>query len=170
MTTIQPTRERTHSWDDPRITAAAAVAAEDGISFLRALAAGEVPPAPIATTLGMELESVEPGRVVFTLVPQEFHFNPIGSVHGGVYATLLDSACGCAVQSVLPAGVRYTSLDLTVKFLRALGTDSGPVRCEGVVLHRGGRTALAEARIVDENGRLCAYASSSCLIITPPTT
>ena len=121
--TTQLTRERTHSWADPAETAAAALAV-DGLTFLRALAAGEVPPAPIATTLGMTLEEVDEGRVVFGLAPAEFHYNPIGSVHGGVYATVLDSACGCAVHSALPAGVRYTSLDLPVKFLRGLGAAS----------------------------------------------
>ena len=139
----------------------------DGITFLRRMAAGEIPAPPIARTLGMDVDSVQEGRVVFSLTPSEFHYNPIGSVHGGVYATLLDSAAGCAVHSMLPAGARYTSLDLTVKFLRALGRDSGRVTCEGSVIHMGSRTALAEARLLDSQGRLCAYASSSCLIVRP---
>lgn len=160
------TRSREHSWQDPRLTAAAARDV-DGLTFLRALAAGEVPPAPIATTLGFTVLEVESGRVVFGLEPAEFHFNPIGSVHGGVFATLLDSAAGCAVHSALPAGTAYTSLDLSVKFLRGLGADSGPVRCEGLVVHMGGRTALAEARLHDGAGRLCAHATSSCMIFRP---
>jgi len=164
--TSQLTRQRTHSWTDPAETAAAALDV-DGLTFLRALAAGEVPPAPIATTLGMTLEEVEEGRVVFGLVPAEFHFNPIGSVHGGVYATVLDSACGCAVHSTLPAGARYTSLDLSVKFLRGLDVAVGPVRCEGRVLHSGRRTALAEARLTDARDRLLATATSSILLIRP---
>jgi uncharacterized protein (TIGR00369 family) len=127
VTATEPaTRERTHAWPDPTLTASAARDV-DGLTFLRRLAAGEVPPAPIATTLGMTLDEVEEGRVVFGLEPAEFHFNPIGSVHRGVYATLLDSACGCAVHSTLPAGARYTSLDLTVKFLRGIGVGTG--RC-----------------------------------------
>lgn len=161
-------RERRHTWDDPMATAAGAVGV-DGLTFLRRLAAGEIPAPPIARTLGMEVESVQEGRVVFSLTPSEFHYNPIGSVHGGVYATLLDSAAGCAVHSMLPAGARYTSLDLTVKFLRALGHETGRVTCEGSVIHMGGRTALAEARLLDGDGRLCAYASSSCLIVRPST-
>lgn len=124
---------------------------------------------PIATTLGFGVEEVEEGRVVFTMEPAEFHFNPIGSVHGGVFATLLDSAAGCAVHSALPAGARYTSPDLSVKFLRGLGAGSGPVRCEGLVIHMGSRTALAEARLFDGAGRLCAHATSSCLIFRPGT-
>ena len=168
MTAVDPElRERVHSWTDPLRTAA--VAAEtDGLTFLLKLIAGEVPPPPIATTLGFTLAEVEPGRAVFVLEPGEYHYNPIGSVHGGVYATLLDSAAGCAVHSMLPAGVRYTSLDLSVKFLRGLGSGSGPVRCEGVLLHLGGRTALAEARLFDGAGRLCAHATSSCLLTRPP--
>ena len=161
------TRSREHSWGDPRLTAAAA-RDTDGLTFLRALAAGEVPPAPIATTLGFTVLEVESGRVVFGMEPAEFHFNPIGSVHGGVFATLLDSAAGCAVHSALPAGTSYTSLDLSVKFLRGLHADSGPVRCEGLVVHLGGRTALAEARLFDGAGRLCAHATSSCLLFRPP--
>ena len=159
-------RERTHAWLDPRLTAAAA-RETDGLTFLRRMAAGEVPPPPIASTLGFAPLEVEPGRVVFGLDPAEFHFNPIGSVHGGVFATLLDSAAGCAVHSALPAGASYTSLDLSVKFLRGLGTGSGPVRCEGLVVHMGGRTALAEARLTDGQGRLCAHATSSCMIFRP---
>jgi uncharacterized protein (TIGR00369 family) len=131
---------------------------------------GRGPAAPIATTLGMTLEEVEEGRVVFGLVPAEFHFNPIGSVHGGVYATVLDSACGCAVHSTLPAGARYTSLDLSVKFLRGLDVAVGPVRCEGRVLHSGRRTALAEARLTDAAGRLYAHATSTCLVLRKPPT
>jgi uncharacterized protein (TIGR00369 family) len=170
MTVTEPdrtaTRERTYTWEDPMRTAAAA-AEVDGLTFIRMLAAGEVPAAPIAHTLEMAVDEVEEGRVVFSFEPAEFHFNPIGSVHGGVYATLLDSACGCAVHTALPAGARYTSLDLTVKFLRALGAGSGRVRCEGRVVHMGGRTALAEARLLDAKDRLVAHATSSCMIFRP---
>jgi uncharacterized protein (TIGR00369 family) len=89
-------------------------------------------------------------------------------VHGGVYATLLDSACGCAVHSALPAGARYTSLDLSVKFLRGLAVGTGPVRCEGTLVHLGRSTALAEARLTDAAGRLYAHATSSCLVLRRP--
>jgi uncharacterized protein (TIGR00369 family) len=168
VTATEPaTRERTHAWPDPTLTASAARDV-DGLTFLRRLAAGEVPPAPIATTLGMTLDEVEEGRVVFGLEPAEFHFNPIGSVHGGVYATMLDSACGCAVHSTLPAGARYTSLDLTVKFLRGIGVGTGPLRCEGRVIHLGRSTALAEARLTDAADRLYAHATSSCMVFRRP--
>ncbi|WP_300007962.1 PaaI family thioesterase [Pseudonocardia sp.] len=166
MTATRPDlRDRAYSWHDPQLTAAAARDV-DGLTFLRRMAAGEVPAPPITATLGFTVLEVDAGRVVFGLEPAEYHFNPIGSVHGGVIATLLGSAAGCAVHSTLPAGTAYTSLDLSVKFLRGLGTDSGPVRCEGLVVHRGNRTALAEARLHDGTGRLCAHATSSCMIFS----
>lgn len=157
-------RRREHEWGDPARTARAA-AGMDGLEFVRALAAGEVSPAPIATTLGFALTEVEPGRVVFELRPQEFHYNPIGGMHGGVFATVLDSACGCAVHSMLPAGVRYTSLDLSVKFLRGVTVETGRLRCEGTVAHLGRRTGLATAELRGPDGRLYAQATSSLLIL-----
>jgi uncharacterized protein (TIGR00369 family) len=163
---IEPTRERTYSWGDPSVSAEAARTSA-GIEVMQAMAAGELPAPPIIATLGFQLDSVEPGRVEFSFAPEEFHYNPIGSVHGGVYATLLDSATGCAVHTMLPAGVGYTSLDLTVKFLRAITVDTGRVRCLGTVTHLGGRTALAEARLLDAADRLLATAVSSVLVIRP---
>ena len=113
---------------------------------------------------------MEPGRAVFSLTPGEEHYNPIGSVHGGIFATLLDSAAGCAVQSTLPQGVAYTSLDLTVKFLRRITVDTGTVRAIGTVVSRGRQTALAEVRLVDEKDRLLAHATSSCMLFPLPGT
>ncbi|WP_369140276.1 PaaI family thioesterase [Modestobacter versicolor] len=163
---IEPTRERTYSWGDPSLSAGA-VRTSAGLELMQALARGELPGAPIAATLGFTLDEVEPGRVQFSVEPGEFHYNPIGSVHGGVYATLLDSATGCAVHTMLPAGVGYTSLDLTVKFLRAITVGTGRVRALGTVTHLGGRTALAEARLLDGADRLLATAVSSILLIRP---
>jgi uncharacterized protein (TIGR00369 family) len=160
--------ETVHTGADPMATACGAVGVE-GITFLRRVAAGAISVSAIASTFGVEVDSVAEGRVVFSFVPAEFHDNPTGSLHGGVYVALLDSAAGCAVHSMLPAGARYTDLDLTVKFLRALTHDTGRATCEGSVIHMGGRTALAEARLLDGDGRLCAYASSSCVIIRPGT-
>ena len=159
-------RTRTYSWGDPTVSAGAARTSA-GIEVMQALARGELPAPPIIATLGFELDSVEPGRVQFSFAPAEYHYNPIGSVHGGVYATLLDSAAGCAVHTMLPAGVGYTSLDLTVKFLRAMTVDTGRVRCIGTVPHLGGRTALAEARLVDADDRLLGTAVSSILLVRP---
>jgi uncharacterized protein (TIGR00369 family) len=136
--------------------------------MLRRMAAGELPGPPIAQLVGFDLEAVEEGLARFAIAPGEQHYNPIGSVHGGVYATLLDSAAGCAVHSTLPAGVGYTSLDLQVKFLRAMTSRTGRAVCEGRVVHRGSRMALAEATLVDGDGKLLATATSSCMIFPIP--
>jgi uncharacterized protein (TIGR00369 family) len=160
------TRLRSCEWEDPAVSAAAAREL-DGISFLREILAGRIPPPPIAATLGIGLVSVEPGRAVFDITPAEHLYNPIGSVHGGVYATLCDSACGCAVHSMLPAGTFYTSLDLSTRFIRPVTTGSGRLLCEGTVTHLGSRTALAEARLTGADGRLYAHATSNCMIFRP---
>ncbi|MCX6402051.1 MAG: PaaI family thioesterase [Propionibacteriales bacterium] len=139
----------------------------DGFEQLRAILDGQLPPAPIADTLGfVGFEVPERGSAIFELDPQLRHYNPIGSVHGGVFATLLDSACGCAVHSTLAVGEGYTSLDLTVKFLRAVTVESGRLRAVGSVIQRGRRTALAEAKLYDGQDRLVAYATSSCMIFS----
>jgi uncharacterized protein (TIGR00369 family) len=156
-------RERCHRWEDPAISGAAARTLA-GLDFFRAIADGALPPPPIAGTLGFSVVAIEPGRAVFEFTPAEFHYNPIGSVHGGVCATMCDSACGCAVHSMLPAGDYYTSQDLTVKFLRGVTAATGPLRCEGTVVHLGSRTALAQASLTDGAGKLFAFATSSCLI------
>ncbi|MER5396313.1 PaaI family thioesterase [Streptomyces sp. NPDC002599] len=156
-------RSRTYDWEDPAVSAAA-VAEYSGLEFLREMQAGRLPAPPISATVGMTLDEVEHGRVVFSLVAGEEHYNPIGSVHGGVYATLLDSAAGCAVQSVLPRGTGYTSLDLNVKFLRPVTVDTGRIRAVGTVLNSGRRTALAQAELLDAGGRLLAHTTSSCLL------
>jgi uncharacterized protein (TIGR00369 family) len=160
-------RERTYQWDDPAVTAAAA-RDQDGASFLQAILDGTLPGVPIAHALDFRLVSVQPGVVVFEFTPAEFHYNPIGSVHGGMIATLCDSACGCAVQSVLPAGSHYTSLDLSVKFLRPVTAATGLMTCEGTVTSIGGRSALAQARLTDAHGKLYAHATSTCMIFRPP--
>ncbi len=156
-------RTRTHSWDDPAAIAAA-LPGRSGAELLGAMQAGELPPPPIMLTLGVEGWSFEVGRAVFRLVPAEFHYNPLGSVHGGVIATLLDSAAGCAVHSVLPAGTGYTSIDLVTRYLRPVTVRTGRVTAEGTVVSRGARTALAEARLTDDQGRLLAHATSTCLL------
>ena len=163
-------RTRTYSWQDP-MTGATAALGMTGLEYLQAMASGQLPPPPIMSTLGFEQGSmtVEPGKVVFSLRAQEYHYNPIGSVHGGVLATLLDSAVACAIQSRLPAGTVYTTLELKVNFTRAVRASTGLLRCEGTVLHLGKQVATAEGRIVDPEGRLCAHATTTCLILqTPP--
>lgn len=164
---VETQRVRTYSWDDPSVSVAA-MAHRSGLEILRAMGTGEIPPPPVMHTLGMSGVEVEDGTIVFRLQPQEFHYNPLGTMHGGVLATLMDSATGCAVHTTLPAGMAYTSLDLTVKFLRPVTVRSGLLRCEGTVLSRGSRIALAQAQVFDGADRLVAHATSSCLIFPVP--
>jgi len=132
--------------------------------MLRAMISGELPAPPVLDMLGIDSMEADEGRVTVIMTAQEFHYNPLGTVHGGVLATLLDTATGCAVHSTLPAGVGYTALDLTTKFLRPVTVDSGALRCEGTVISRGRTVALAQASITDASGRLVAHATSSCLL------
>ena len=136
-----------------------------GLEMLQAMAAGELPPPPIMSTLGFGGFEVGPGWARFAMTPGEHHYNPIGSVHGGVAATLLDSALGCAVHTTLEPGVGYTTVDLRVTFVRPLTATTGPVRCEGRVIHVGSRIATSEGRITDADGRLYAHGSATCLIL-----
>jgi uncharacterized protein (TIGR00369 family) len=140
-----------------------------GLEFLHAIAAGEVPGAPIAELLGFDAIEAEEGRVVFACVPGHHHYNPLGTVHGGLPATLLDSAMGCAVHSTLPAGVGYTTLELKVNFTRPITADTGRILCEGTVVHRGGRTATAEGRVLaEDSGKLLAHGTATCLLLGDP--
>lgn len=159
-------RARTFQWSDP-VESAKAGMRMSGLEYLRAMIAGELPGPPIAWTLDFTLAEVEEGRAVFAINPAEFHYNPIGMVHGGVAATLLDSAMGCAVHTLLPAGVGYTTLEIKLNYLRAMTRDTGPVRAIGTVIHAGRTTALAEARLEDAAGKLLAHATSTCMILRP---
>jgi uncharacterized protein (TIGR00369 family) len=159
---MQP-RQRTVSWDDP-VASAQRGAGLRGLDYLRAIAAGDIPPPPIAVLLGFELVEVEEGRAVFAVTPQEFHYNPIGVVHGGLAATLLDSAMGCAVHSTLPAGTGYTTLEFKVNFARPITGATGRVLCEGTLIHRGRTVATAEGRVTTEDGKLLAHATTTCLL------
>jgi uncharacterized protein (TIGR00369 family) len=125
----------------------------------------EIPHAPIAELVGMDLVELGDGRATFALDPAERHYNPLGTVHGGIAATLLDSAMGCAVHTTLNDGERYTTLELKVNFVRAITEATGRVVAEGSVIHRGGRVATAEARLTDEDGRLLAHGTSTCLML-----
>jgi uncharacterized protein (TIGR00369 family) len=156
-------RERCYSWDDPAVAAVAARSLA-GADFFAQMTSGRLAMPPIAETLGFVAASVRDGVARFELDPEEFHYNPIGSVHGGVIATLCDSACGCAVHSLLPAGAYYASLDLSVKFLRPVSATTGRLVCEGTVVHLGSRSALAQATLTGPDGKLYAQAMSSCMI------
>jgi uncharacterized protein (TIGR00369 family) len=136
----------------------------DGFQQLTAMTDGRVPGAPVAETLGMDRFYGERGAMTVEMEPRHGHYNPLGTVHGGVLSTLLDTAAACSVHSTLARGELYTSLDLTVKFLRPVTVESGRLRCEGSVVQRGRRTALAQAHLYDAAGRLVAHATSSCMI------
>lgn len=157
-------RTRTFSWADPADVDFAALIQMTGLEQLQAMVDGKFPRPPIMDLMDVASFEPEAGKVAVTLRAQEFHYNPLGTVHGGVIATLLDTAAACSVHSTLGVGERYTSLDLTTKFLRAVTLESGLLRCEGEVIQRGRRTALAQSQLFDEGGRLVAHATSSCLI------
>jgi len=158
-----PERSRTYTWEDPMI-GAGLVATMRGIDYIQAIIDGKIPAPPIALTLDFRLAEIAEGRAVFTCTPGEFHYNPIGVVHGGLLATLLDSAMGCAIQSMLPVGAGYTTLELHTNFVRPLRRDSGEVRCESHVLHLGRRMGTAEAKVVDHAGKLYGHGTTTCMI------
>jgi len=157
-------RKRTVTWQDPARVGKASLSLA-GAAFLRAIADRTLPPPPIAELMGFDIEEVGEGRVVFGVEPQEYHYNPIGMVHGGLAATLLDSAMGCAVHSLLPEGRAYTTLELKVNFVRPLKHDIGRVRAIGKVIHMGGKVATAEGSVVDAAGKLYAHATATCLLM-----
>ena len=166
MTNLQASRTRTITWEDP--TAAVQTGKTvSGITFLKALQSGELPQPPFAVLLGISITDVSEGRVVFTTEPSEYHYNPLGTVHGGVMATLLDSALGCAVQSTLPAGTSYTTLELKVNYLRPVTTKTGTIYAEGKIIYVGGRIATAEGRLTDAEGKLYAHGTTTCIIMRP---
>ena len=138
-----------------------------GMELLGKMQIGELPPPPIADNLDFTIESVEEGQVVFTITPQMFHYNPLGTVHGGVLATLCDSAMACAVHTHLAAGVGYTTLELKVNYLRPLTARSGKVRCLGQTLYVGARQATAEAKVYNSREELVAHATTTCMIFRP---
>lgn len=157
-------RRVTISWEDPRPLAEAG-RGMSGFEFLQKIVAGELPQPPLASLMDFQIVELAEGRAVFAVNPAEYHYNPIGVVHGGLAATLLDSAMGCAVHSMLPAGTGYTTLELKVNFIRAMTAETGRVRAEGKLIHLGARTATAEGRVIDESGKLYAHATTTCLIL-----
>jgi uncharacterized protein (TIGR00369 family) len=150
------------------VTPTDVMASMAGIDFVRAIFAGPLPTPPIMQTIEPFDFTAEPGVVAFHSVPGFRHYNPIGSVHGGYAATLLDSAMGLAVHTMLPAGTGYTTLEFKISFIKGMTKDTGPVRSEGRTLNVGRRTATAEARITDTKGRLLAHATTTCLVFEIP--
>jgi uncharacterized protein (TIGR00369 family) len=140
------------------------VAGKSGMELLQAVLRGDLPAAPIARTLDFQLVEIGEGRAVFQGRPGPAHANPMGGVHGGWYATLLDSALGCAVHTLMPAGRAYTTAELGVNLVRAIGPKVQRVRAEGRVLHCGRQLATAEARLVGPDGTLYAHGTTTCLV------
>lgn len=161
---MEITRSRTITWEDPAVYGPKAPSMS-GLEFLRAIGRGELPVPPMMRTLGIDAVEVDEGRVVFSTEPREYHYNPLGVAHGGLAATLVDTAMGCAVYSLLPAGVSFATLELKVNFVRPLRAGMGRVLGEGRAVHVGSRVATAEARVVDEAGRLYAQAMTTCLVL-----
>lgn len=160
------TRRRELVWQDP-LRSLPEAAGLDGLALMEAVAAGELPPPPIAVLMRMGPVELEQGRVVFEGVPGEEHYNPIGTVHGGYAATLLDSALGCAVHTTLPAGSGYSTQTLEVKMVRPITRDTGAVRAEATVDYRGRRQATASARVTAvETGKLLAQGTSTLMIFS----
>lgn len=156
-------RTRTFSWEDPAPGAEAA-RRMSGLEYLRAMRREELPAPPMAELMGFGFAEIDEGRVVIECVPAEYHYNPIGAVHGGLACTLFDSAMGCAVHTELPAGAGYTTVELKVNLLRPITVETGCLLCEGETIYVGGRIATAEARLNDESGRLYGHATTTCMI------
>ena len=159
---------RTRLRTAPGVVTPAEVAGRSGLEIFLALLAGEIPPPPMAVTLDFTLLRIAAGFAVFQGQPKFRHYNPMGTAHGGWFATMLDSAMGCAVHSTLPAGKTYTTLELKLNIVRAL-TDAVPlVRAEGRLVHGGRQVATAEGRLIGPDGKLYAHASTTCLVFDQP--
>ena len=165
MSAAEQLRTRSFSWEDPA-AALAAGAGLSGLDYMRAVADGALPPPPVAQLHGFSMVEIEHGRALFAMEPAEWMYNPLGSVHGGIAATLLDTCMGCAVHSTLEPGVGFTTADLQVRYIRAMSDTTGRVLAEGRVIHRGRRTATAEGRLFSEDGEtLIAHATTGCVIL-----
>ncbi len=165
----ETSRSRELVWQDPVPTAAIG-ATMTGVEYMAAVVEAKLPPPPIAVVMRMRPIEIAEGRAVFEGLPGEEHYNPIGVVHGGYAATLLDSALGCAVHTTLEAGVGYTSLGLEAKYVRPITRDTGRVLCEASVLYRGRRQATAEANLTAvESGKLLAHGVATCMILGAET-
>jgi len=138
-----------------------------GLEYMRKMMTGELPPSGMVQLLGLKLVEVSEGRAVFTVQPDERHYNGLGIAHGGLAATLLDSALGCAINAMMPAGKIFTTLEMKINYVRPITRERGELRCEANVIHVGGRVATAEGRITDEDGKLYAHGTATCMLFRP---
>lgn len=166
MTETANPRRRVVEWVEPGAKAADGLAM-GGLAYLQAMARGEVEGAAIGKLMGFTVKSVEEGRVVFAVEPAEYHCNPLGAVHGGLAATLIDSASGCAIHSMLEPGVGFTTIDLSTNYVRPMMPGMGEVTAEGTVIHLGRTVGRSAARLVGPDGKLIAYGHSTCHILRP---
>lgn len=157
-------RKRIITWDDPMVGATQAMKMS-GMEYLQAMSDGKIPLPPLLHTLDFLPTKLEPGNIEFSFTPQEFQYNPIGSVHGGVITAILDSAMGCSLQSILPAGQGYTTVELKLNFLKGVSIKTGMLKTISRIIHSGSRTALVEAQLVDNAGNIYAHAVSTCMIL-----
>ena len=158
-------RTRTYTWEDP-FAIRDALTEHSGLELMQLMAAGELPPPPIAETLGFRLVEAERGKAVFECEPAEYHYNPIGIVHAGLTMTLMDSAMGLAFVTLQDEPTPWTTLEVKSNFTRALTKDTGLVRCTGTIVHPGRRVTTTEARVEDAQGRLCAHGTSTILVLS----
>ena len=164
--TNDETRVRTIAWQDPALSAQA-VPTMTGMEFLRAIGDGTLPRPPIFELMAIQPHELDEGRIVFKVQPAEYHYNPIGVAHGGLAATILDTAMACAIQTTLPLGIACTTIEMKLNYLRPLTSTTGMVFCEGKIISVGRTIATAEGRIVDADGRLYAHGTETCLILRP---
>jgi uncharacterized protein (TIGR00369 family) len=166
MTPSPTTETRTYTFET-RLPDPSQMMSMSGLDYLRGILAGDFPAAPISATLNFFPAEFEQGRAVFEGTPERFTYNPLGSVHGGWAATILDSAMGCAVHTTLPAGKGYTTVDLNISLVRAITERAGKLRCEASVIHQGGSIVTAQGRVTDSKGTLYAHGHTTCLVLTP---
>lgn len=159
-------RSRTVTWEDP-LVGYALMPSMTGLEHVRGMIEGTVPPPPMANLLNMRIVDADVGSATFVCDPDESHYNPIGTVHGGLVCTMLDSAVGCATETTLPRGQRYTSIEIKVNYLRPVRAGSGQLTCVGTVTKSGSRVAFTEGVVTDRAGTVVATASSTLLLFAP---
>ena len=138
-----------------------------GLEYMRKMMTGELPPSGMVQLLGLKLVEVSEGRAVFTVQPDESHYNGLGIAHGGLAATLLDSALGCAINATMPPGKIFTTLEMKINYVRPITRERGELRCEANMIHTGGRVATDEGRIVDREGKIYAHGTATCMLFRP---
>lgn len=156
-------RIHTVTWDDPKVSSRDA-GKISGMDYLTSIRDGSIKPPPIAMLVGYRIREVDSGRTVFELRPEEYHYNPFSTVHGGVAGTILDTSMTSAVLSTLPTGLSCATLEIKINFVHPIKRSTGIIQCEGKIIHKGNRISTAEAKIVDLNGKLYAHAGSTIMI------